>query len=357
MKRLTVTALAILICYAGFSCTSFILREGNNAFLAKNFDYFTGEGFLFINQRNDIKTGACIPPEKPSQWISKYGSISFNLYGKDLPMSGMNEKGLIIESLWLDGTKYPLPDERMAVPELGWIQFMLDNCSTIDEVMEFDKQIRIANTSMAEIHFILLDSKGNSAVFEMVDGKTRITKGEYLNPEVLENQLYSKSLDWMNDNPSGLKSYTLPITDKRERFEMVSQMIADKQADCNPVNYSFSILQKVTWTAENEDAPTHWSIVYESNNRSIHFKTKVNTNIKTIALSDFDFECSDYILTANMNVEAHSLKAVDFEKYNLDEAKKSLKQVFDAVPFTKGKIPDVMIDEIINATGKKGCDN
>jgi len=99
MKKALIIIL-VLISYETYPCTSFILRDNNSLYLGKNFDYPIGSGFIFINQRNDIKTGVCIPPEKPSQWVSKYGSISFNVYGKDLPMSGMNEKGLVIETLW-----------------------------------------------------------------------------------------------------------------------------------------------------------------------------------------------------------------------------------------------------------------
>lgn len=33
---------------------------------------------------------------------SKYGSITFNQYRKEFPIGGMNEKGLVIEALWLN---------------------------------------------------------------------------------------------------------------------------------------------------------------------------------------------------------------------------------------------------------------
>jgi penicillin V acylase-like amidase (Ntn superfamily) len=355
MKRLTITTLLIIVFYQGFSCTSFILREKNNYYLAKNFDYFIGDGLIFINQRNDIKIGPCIPPEKPSQWISKYGSITFNLYGKDLPMSGMNEKGLTIECLWLEGTKYPIPDNRLAVPELGWIQFMLDNCSTIDEVIEFDKQIRISNTSLAGIHFIMIDSLGNSAIFEMIDGKTLITKGKEFQPEVIENQIYSESLKYMKNFQLGQRCYTRPINDKRERFEMVSEMLEDKLLSDNSIDYSFRILKKVSWTTENGDSPTQWSIIYDINSKTIHFLTKNFANIKTIKLSDYNFDCSDDILTRDINLDLNSINVKDFKKYNIGEAKIHMKNVFEAGAFTRGKIPDDKIDAILNATSKKGC--
>jgi choloylglycine hydrolase len=32
---------------------------------------------------------------KTISWISKYGSITFNQYGREFPTGGMNEKGLV----------------------------------------------------------------------------------------------------------------------------------------------------------------------------------------------------------------------------------------------------------------------
>lgn len=342
----------IIPCYP---CTSFILREGKHPFLAKNFDYFIGEGIIFINQRNDAKAVACILPEKPARWVSKYGSITFNLYGKDLPISGMNEAGLVIESLWLDNTRYPEPDERMALPELGWVQFMLDHCASVDEVITFDRQVRIANTSLAKIHFMVLDADGHSAVFEMVEGKTHITRSTDLTPEVLENQTYSGSLDFMKNNPLGVKCYTLPINDKRERFEMVAQMLEDKNAGEYPLAYSFKVLQKVTWITENGDAPTQWSVVYNPELKSIHYKTRQNSQIKSISLSDFNFQCSDELKIFPLHAEVPSVKSTDLKKYTIDEARMHLKQVFASVPFTKVKITDDMVNYILQTSAKAKC--
>ena len=355
MQKAVLIAILLSISCASFSCTSFILRDNNGLFLGKNLDYYTGRGFVFINQRNDKKTGACIPPEKPTQWVSKYGSITFNIYGKDLPMSGMNEKGLVIEDLWLDVTEYPEPDERKAVPELGWIQYMLDNCSTIDEVIEADKHVRVANTSIAKIHFILLDSTGKSAIIEILNGKTVITKGDSFPIEVIENQTYSQSLEFMKNNPLGAKSYLQPIIDKRERFEMIAQMIMDKSANEKPLDFCFNVLKKVTWTSENMDAPTQWSIVYDITGRKISFKTKDNTNIRTISLNDFSFHCSDTIVTTNIQTNITNLMPENFHSYTIAEAKLHLRSVYDEVPFTKGKIPDQMLDEILMVTNKNTC--
>jgi choloylglycine hydrolase len=356
MKKVLMIIL-VLISFETYPCTSFILRENNSLYLGKNFDYPIGSGFIFINQRDDIKTGVCLPPEKPSQWVSKYGSISFNVYGKDLPMSGMNEKGLVIETLWQDETVYPLPDERMALPELGWVQYMLDRCSTVDEVMNSDKQIRVANTSMAKVHFMILDSFGKSAIVEFIEGKTVITTRDDFPIEVLENQTYQQSIDYMQKYALGEKGYEHPMKDVRERFEMVQQMIRDKNNNDNPIDYSFNVLKTVSFTADKGYYPTQWSVVYDLKNRKICFRTKDLTTIKSIDLNQFEFICTENIVVSNLQVESGKLQPKDFHNYNLEEAKLHLRTVYEEAPVTKGKLSDEFLEQILNATNKKPCNN
>ena len=52
----------------------------------------------------------------------------------------MNEKGLVVELMWLDGTTYPQPDERPSVGVLQWIQYQLDNYSTIEKGAQCDDE-------------------------------------------------------------------------------------------------------------------------------------------------------------------------------------------------------------------------
>ena len=41
----------------------------------------------------------------------KYGAIFFNQFGREFPMGGMNEAGLVVELMWLDETVFPSPDD------------------------------------------------------------------------------------------------------------------------------------------------------------------------------------------------------------------------------------------------------
>ncbi len=60
------------------ACTSFILKNGHQVVVGRNYDYKSSLGVIMINSRNVIKTAIPFPGEKSVEWISKYGSITFN---------------------------------------------------------------------------------------------------------------------------------------------------------------------------------------------------------------------------------------------------------------------------------------
>jgi len=47
----------------------------------------------------------------------------------------MNEKGLVVDVMWLNKTRYPKADSRPEIGVLQWTQYMLDTCRNIDEVV------------------------------------------------------------------------------------------------------------------------------------------------------------------------------------------------------------------------------
>ena len=96
------------------ACTTFCLRDDGRILFGKNYDWNVGDGLLVVNQRG-IARQADMPDDRPASWVSRYGSVTFNQYGRDFPSGGMNEAGLVIELMWLEGSRYPAPDQRPAV--------------------------------------------------------------------------------------------------------------------------------------------------------------------------------------------------------------------------------------------------
>jgi len=161
----------------------------------RNYDWVTDAGMVCTNLRGLSKTSMKAAEGSTISLVSQYGSITFNQYGKEFPTGGMNEKGLVVELMWLDETKYPKPDARPAVDVLQWVQYQLDNCATIDDVVATDKKVRIAAVGNTPLHYLVADAKGNAATIEFLDGKMLVHKGSDLPFPVLTNDDYASSLE------------------------------------------------------------------------------------------------------------------------------------------------------------------
>src|SRR3954447_12341560 len=94
------------------ACTTFCLRKDSTAVFGKNYDWHFDDGLVLVNKRGVAKTAAPPPAGSPAQWTSRYGSVTFNQFGREFPNGGLNEAGLALELMWLNETLYPAPDQR-----------------------------------------------------------------------------------------------------------------------------------------------------------------------------------------------------------------------------------------------------
>jgi choloylglycine hydrolase len=208
----------------------------------------------------------------------------------------MNETGLVVEVMWLDDTRFPGEDERPAISELQWVQYQLDNASTVDEVIASDKTIRIS-TSSTPLHYLVADAKGNVATIEFLNGRMVIHKGAALPFPVLTNNTYAESsktaVNIFKDSTASAGNNSL------DRFVKACRMIRHLETAniTTPLpDYAFSILNTV---AQGEF--TKWSIVYDITNKKIYFKTQIKPPVKFFSLSAFNFDCTSASRMADMD--------------------------------------------------------
>ena len=71
-----------------------------------------------------------------AKWIAKYGSVTFNQFGRENPTGGMNEMGLVVEQMWLDETEYPKDDARPTLGTQEWMEYLLDTSATTAEAVK-----------------------------------------------------------------------------------------------------------------------------------------------------------------------------------------------------------------------------
>src|SRR4051812_18474579 len=174
------------------ACTTFFLQKNGQMVFGKNYDWMTGTGVVNTNLRNLAKSSLPLDGGSMLKWTSRYGSVTFNQYGKEFPNGGMNEKGLVVELMWLAESRYPAPDERGSINVLQWIQYQLDNCATVEEVIATDKNIRITPTGTPQ-HYLVADRKGGVATIEFLKGKMVVHTGNELPYPVLSNSSYQVS--------------------------------------------------------------------------------------------------------------------------------------------------------------------
>jgi choloylglycine hydrolase len=121
------------------------------------------------------------------KWKAKYGSVAMVAFDVGVT-DGLNERGLAGHLLTLETTAYEPKDNR---PELGqshWLAYVLDNFKSVREAvdaLEDNKEFRIMPATVPEkgvtgimsVHLALENSTGDSAVFELVNGKMVIHHG------------------------------------------------------------------------------------------------------------------------------------------------------------------------------------
>lgn len=115
-------------------------------------------------------------------WTSSYGSVVAAAY--DLASTdGINEAGLGGHLLWLSESDYGERDpERPALSASAWVQYMLDNFSTVADAVDWMRRSRVQIRTSGDpvtgatvtVHLALDDRSGDSAIIEYTDGEPHI---------------------------------------------------------------------------------------------------------------------------------------------------------------------------------------
>jgi choloylglycine hydrolase len=350
MKKCTINTLIVFLLLSLIhsapaleACSTFVLKSGQNLVFGRNYDWGIGYGLVIVNKRNLVKKSP--PPADPSaksvQWISKYGSITFNQYGKEFPMGGMNEAGLVVEVMWLEGTEYPAPDARPELGELQWVQYQLDTASSVEEVIASNASLRISTNSVP-IHFLVSDKTGEAITVEFLDGKIVYHTAETLPVKALTNSTYKDSLEYLKNHKGFGGEKEIGFSgNSLDRFARAANMLSqyDRSKDKELVDYAFSILDSV-------DNPewTQWSIVYDVTRMAVHFKTKDSPRLKKFSFENFDFDCASPSKIIDMHTDETGDLGGHFVEYSTKINRKLIGQSFKGTEFLKDT-PDATLDQ------------
>ncbi len=336
-KRLLIISFTIILLNlisVGYPCTTFVLQQNDKIVFGRNLDWITGSGLIMTNPRNVKKTALVDPSEKPIEWIAKYGSITFNQIGRDLPYGGINESGLVVEHMTLEETHYPSKDNRYAISANQWIQFQLDNYSTVAEVLNSDTLLRIVDAT-SKYHFLISDKSGDVATIEFLNSKMVSHTQDLLPISVLANSTYSNSLKCYKtagDTDSNRSLYN---------FCTAANLIQENKKSSNDsiVNDAFEILKSVS-----QGIGTKWSIVYDITSMKIYFKIFETPTIvgeqkifmkqpgqaemKFVDFKYFEFNCSKNVKVLNLNENYSGAVDNQFINYSTEINKDYITKAF-----------------------------
>jgi len=278
--------LVLWICFlkaaSVFSCTAFLWQSPENSFLGKSYDWHHQNGYLMTNQKGVRKTGFTIRPwEYGPEWVSKYGSVTFNQYGREFPNGGMNEAGLVVEVLWLNESEYEGFDRRPVLNQLTWIQYQLDNFSTVQEVIEALPKYRFSPIQ-GKTHYFLCDQSRNCAVVEWLKGKPVVHSGETLAPQAITNDSFEKSHGKLMEVGSALEA--TQDSSSLSRFLRVASVIQEPKGS---LGGAFELLDQVM-------IPNHttWQITYDMENLTVFYRTQKNRELRSVSLKAMKLDCS-----------------------------------------------------------------
>jgi penicillin V acylase-like amidase (Ntn superfamily) len=318
MHRVVFVLVLILATQTAHPCTTFCMARDGETLFGRNYDFEIGQAFVMTNHRGVNKTSVA----GTLHWTTKYASVTFNQWGREFPMDGMNEAGLVIGLMWLDGTKYPV-DERPALRVLEWIQYNLDNAASVDDVLRNLEKTRIAGST--PLHYLVADATGDTATIEFLDGRLVAHRGASLPAPVLANDTYTRSLQHLalfegrRTVPAGAGSL--------DRFARAAMEVRDGKAS---VDRAFDILASVS-----QGAWTRWSVVYDAKRREVSWVSDDSTARKTIRLAALDLRCAATARMLNVDAPAGGDVTSRLEPYSAARNRELVLSSYAGTSFTR----------------------
>ena len=170
-------------------CTSFALKEKDGSYVygrTMEFGRDIGEDLILI-PRNYAYQGVGIDSTYGTglNWNGKYAFVGTSIFGLDILLDGMNEKGLSCGLLNLPNSavyQNPTADEgKNSIASFQMLVYALGNFANTDEAKAGFQKIFVNSASLKEwngvprCHMTLHDAQGKSIVIEYLKGELVIT--------------------------------------------------------------------------------------------------------------------------------------------------------------------------------------
>ena len=323
-----VCLLFLLIINQAPACTVFVFSTDSTIVYGQNLDWKSPiPGLVFINPRGIKKSVLHWKGHWPAQdkkkdifWTSRYGSVTFSCYGRDFIDGGMNEVGLMVDETNLT-TQYPPEDDRPGISCQQWMQYQLDNFTTVEEVLDHLDELRPDGEGW---HYLIADKTGDCAIIEYLNGTAVVHRGTDIKYQILTNTTYKQALSHIPmDKAFGGEIDIASGRDAYGNLIHVAALMRDfnKSNQGNAVEFSFHLLSEVSTDY------TRRSLVYNGTQNRVLWKTKINPELRWIDLNMVDFSQDAPVQYIDVNSNHSGI----LNDYLMDYTVEVNKQIVEAV--------------------------
>lgn len=245
-----------------WACSAFMVRnQKGEVIVGRNFDWENIPGMvLFTEPDSAYKSVSMVPVNLMlnKDAVNAEANIKL-LWAPYFPVEGMNERGLVVIELAVEGEPFDHLNDasKPSLLSLHLIRLLLDNAASIDESIEL---LAMYNNSASDrMHFFMADSTGSSAVVEYVNNEMVVTKNQ--DPwQAVTNIVVYKTSDKRLRKECG-------------RYNFLSQYLSAHNAALSTVG-SMNLLRSVSVNrvySEQFDitSSTQWSVIYNISERYI----------------------------------------------------------------------------------------
>jgi Linear amide C-N hydrolases, choloylglycine hydrolase family len=268
-----------------FACSTFVLQDAGDMIIGHHLDergYVPG--LVVINRRSTARVGVAwdelITGRKPANkvsWTSRWGSITFNVWGIGYPDGGLNERGLYIQEMSLAGSTPPKAKDRPALFAPAWMQYVLDNHESVDEVIASASAFVVDGM---EWHYLIADRSGRRASIEFIDGKVVVHEDAGMPGPLVCNDEYAKELSaWQDIARSG-------ASDKRSKLDRFSRGALTIESTASQ---GASVERAVTVLHTLEEPDTQWTYLFEPGQQRVRYRTQTAPQWRELSWSSIDF--------------------------------------------------------------------
>lgn len=235
--------------------------ENGSAFYGRNFDWYhnpamilhtsPSDGYASISMVDISYLGFKLKDKKYDSIDGRTALLKAPL----LPFDGMNEHGLTVGMAAVGDTELPNDAQKPNVGSLQIIRLMLDQAKTTDQALAIFDRYNVKSVGGPNIHYLIADASGSSALVELKDGKQHIIRSDK---------------NWHSATNFYLTGTAKPLTQCR-RFAQIDRTMNDHRGTLD-LNQTFALLKNISQQS------TQWSIVYDMQAKSAQISLARNFN-------------------------------------------------------------------------------